>query len=87
MIEFNIEERGGENSKTILHTACKKRDIEIVDLVIDSLEKIGNDINLDICFHFHVLLCYGQPNIPLLQRNVDKSYIQNEPFHELLSRA
>ena len=52
MIEFNIEERGGENSKTILHTACKKRDIEIVDLVIDSLEKIGSDINLDTLFPF-----------------------------------
>ena len=33
--------------KTILHLACWKRDIEIVDLVFKALEDINSDINFD----------------------------------------
>ena len=47
MIAFNIEEKGDNHKRTILHTACNKRDMEIVDLVIKALEKIGSEIDLD----------------------------------------
>ena len=45
-IGFNIEERT-INGSTILHTACAYRDIEIIDLVFDALEKVNSDIDFD----------------------------------------
>ena len=55
-IEFLIESRHklkiniGERTNcggTILHNACRNRDIEIVDLVLKALEQTKSDINLD----------------------------------------
>ena len=45
-IGFNLEARSNLGS-TILHFACWKRDIEIVDLVYKALEEINSDIDLD----------------------------------------
>ena len=45
-IGFNIEGRLN-NGNTILHIACEKRDIEIVDLVSNALQKINSDIDFD----------------------------------------
>ena len=42
-IGFNLEERAIQG-ETVLHLACEKRDIEIVDLVFEALEKIGSEI-------------------------------------------
>ena len=44
--EINLEERTN-NGETILHLACWKRDIEIVDLIHIALEKFNIDINFD----------------------------------------
>ena len=46
IIGINIEERTDSGS-TILHQACGKRDIEIVDLVLKSLEAINSDIDMN----------------------------------------
>ena len=45
-IGFNLEARD-VNDDTILHLACQRRDIQIVDLVYKALEEINSDINFD----------------------------------------
>jgi len=45
-IGFNLEARS-EEGLTILHYACWKRDIEIVDLVFKALEEINSEIDFD----------------------------------------
>ena len=75
-LEFDLEARDNIRS-TVLHFA-RKRDMEIVDLVIKALEEIGSDINLDTENNHQtspfILFCVYNPDvtIQLLQRFPEK---------------
>ena len=61
-IGFNLEARTKEGD-TILHIACLKRDIEIVDLVFKALEDINSDIGFETRnYHQHTPLHYACRN-------------------------
>ena len=74
-IGFNMEERFHNQGLTILHVACGKRDIDIVDYVSEALYKIGSNINFDIQdfdgstpLHYACLNKTSDVAIQLLQR-------------------
>ena len=84
LIEFkdkfgiNLDERDN-NGRTILHLACGKRDIEIVDLIHNALEKINIDIDFDTLdynqntpIHLACMNNTSDVAIRLLQRFPDK---------------
>ena len=75
---LNIEDTTDDRT-TILHFACWKRDIEIVDLVHNALVGLNSDIDFDTVNEkqvtpFHSAICNTTSNVPicLLQRFPDK---------------
>ena len=75
---LNIEDTTNDRT-TILHFACRKRDIEIVDLVHNALVGLNSDIDFDTVNEkqatpFHYAICNTTSNVAicLLQRFPDK---------------
>ena len=67
---YNIEERATEN-ETILHVACWLRNIEIVDLIFEALQKRKSEINFDTpdnlqdtCLHY--ICANSNLDVPIL---------------------
>ena len=91
---FNIEDRtitggGALNGHTILHIACAYRDIEIIDLVFDALEKVNSDIDFDtraegaLPMHHSCMNKNSAAAIHLLRRYPEKiNVLNNDWFHE-----